>query len=157
MCYRRDILSVHKLQTLFKADYLNGELHSEVRHEYVDDVVCTMAGNSACHNRIALRLALRLGSHLAGTGCSTFISDMKVRAASAFYYPDVVLICLPLVPDALLVSAVRLIVEVLSESTQGRDRLKKLIAYRSLESLPQYVLVAQEETAADVYRRAFDG
>jgi Uma2 family endonuclease len=82
---------------------------------------------------------------------------MKVRAASAFYYPDVVLTCLPLVPDALFVTGARLIVEVLSESTQGRDRLEKLIAYRSLESLPQYVLVAQEETAADVYRRAFDG
>jgi Uma2 family endonuclease len=55
------------------------------------------------------------------------------------------------------VTGARLIVEVLSESTQGRDRPEKLIAYRSLESLPQYVLVAQEETAADVYRRAFDG
>jgi Uma2 family endonuclease len=82
---------------------------------------------------------------------------MKVRAASAFYYPDAVLTCLPVVPDALFVTGARLTIEVLFESTQGRDRLEKLIAYRSLESLSQYVLVAQEETAADVYRRAFDG
>ncbi len=124
MCYRKDIPSVHKVQTLSEADYLNGELYSEVRHEYVDGVVYAMGDGTAHHNRIALRRAPRLESHLPGTGRSTFISDMKVRAASAFCYPDVVVTCLPAAPDALFVTGRRLIVEVLSESTQGRDQLE---------------------------------
>lgn len=157
MCYRKDMPSVHKLQTLSEMDYLDGELHSEVRHEYVDGAVYAMVGSTARHNLISLALAARLRAHLTGTGCSTFMSDMKVRSGAVFYYPDVLVTCASIAPDALYVIEPRLIVEVLSESTQGRDRLEKWIAYRSLESLQEYVLVAQEEPAVEVYRRTPDG
>lgn len=148
--------SKQKLQTLSKAEYLAGELHSEVRHEYVAGCVYAMVGGTARHNRIALKLALRLESHL-GKGCSTFISDMKVRAGAAFYYPDVVVTCQPIAPDALYVEEPSFIAEVLSESTEARDRLEKWIAYRTLESLREYVLIAQDRPAVEVYRRTARG
>lgn len=149
--------SVHKLQTLSEADYLAGELQSEVRHEYVAGSVYAMVGGTARHNLISLTLAARLREHLAGTGCRTFMSDMKVRAGAVYYYPDVIVTCQQMPSEALYVTEPRLIAEVLSDSTEGRDRLEKWIAYRALESLRDYVLVAQSKPAVDVYRRTQEG
>jgi Uma2 family endonuclease len=67
---------------LSEAGYLAGEMHSQVRHEYVDGHVYAMAGASKAHNTIALNLASRLRQHLRGTPCRAFIADMKVRVAA---------------------------------------------------------------------------
>lgn len=138
-------------------DYLAGEQAAETRHEYVAGAVYAMVGGTARHNRIALRLALRLESHLADSRCRTFMSDMKVQAAGAFYYPDVVVSCQPVAPEAVYLTEPALIVEVLSESTEARDRLEKWTAYRTLPSLREYVLLAQDRPAVEVYRRSAEG
>jgi len=149
--------SVRKIDWLSVEDYLVAEEVAEVRHEYVAGAVYAMVGATARHNRIAVRLASRLESHLAGSPCQTFISDMKVRAADAFYYPDVVVTLQPVAPEAIYLTEPALIVEVLSESTEGRDRLEKWTAYRALPSLREYVLIAQDRPAIEVYRRSEDG
>jgi Uma2 family endonuclease len=78
-------------------EYLEGELHSQVRHEYVEGHVCAMAGASDDHNRIAGNIFSFLHSALRGKPCEPFINDMKVKIqlASAFYYPDVLVACDP--------------------------------------------------------------
>ena len=149
--------SVRKLESLTVEQYFGVEAEADVRHEYVDGAIYAMVGATARHNRIALALAGHLNRHLEGSGCQTFISDMKVRAAAAFYYPDVVVTCAPIEPEAVYLTEPKLVIEVLSESTEGRDRLEKWAAYRTLNSLEEYVLVAQDRRAIDVYRRFKDG
>lgn len=149
--------SVRRIARLSIEDYLAGERAAETRHEYVDGAVYAMVGATARHNRLALRLATRLEAHLSGSSCQTFVSDMKVQVAEIFYYPDVVVTCRPVTGAAVYLTEPALIVEVLSESTEGRDRLEKWTAYRTLSSLSEYVLIAQDRPAVEVYRRAQEG
>lgn len=134
-----------------------GEELAEVRHEYVAGAVYAMVGTTLRHNQIAGNLFARLNTHLAGSGCRVYISDVKVRADEVFYYPDVVVTCESARPNAVYLTAPALIVEVLSESTEGRDRLEKWSAYRALSSLREYVLIAQDRVSLEIFRRGSEG
>ncbi len=139
-------------------DYLQGEEHSDVRHEYIGGDVYAMVGASDRHNLIAGNLFAALHPHLRGTPCQLFMSDMKVRlrvaSDDAFYYPDLVLACDP--DDRAVYYRTRpcLIVEVLSETTERIDRREKLLAYTSIDSLQEYVLLSQNRVEAELHRRA---
>jgi Uma2 family endonuclease len=148
---------VETLRPLTIEEYLDGEKVGDVRHEYVAGAVYAMAGASGLHNLLALALAADLRQHLRGSACRTFMSDMKVRVRDAFYYPDLVVVCGPVDAGAYYQTAPTLIVEILSESTEARDRLEKRLAYQSLESLKEYVLVTQDKMRIEVYRRVGDG
>lgn len=136
-------------------DYLEGEQHSTLRHEYIAGQVFAMAGASETHNRIAGNLFFHLRAAARGTPCGVFIGDMKVqvRAHEAFYYPDVILGCADDDSEPFYKSAPCLIAEVLSASTELTDRREKLIAYRTLPSLRYYLLIAQERRLVELYRR----
>jgi Uma2 family endonuclease len=135
-------------------DYLEGEKESPVRHEYVDGIVHAMAGASDRHNRIAGNIYNRLDNHLDEDPCEPFISDMKVWASEpVFYYPDVVVACDGLNADPYYRKQPRLIVEVTSPSTEYIDRTEKLLAYKQIKSLKEYVIVSQDAVRIDVYRR----
>lgn len=140
-------------------DYLQGELASDIRHEYVAGQVFAMAGAGEVHNRIAGNLFFHLRAATRGTPCGLFISDMKVRVAAheAFYYPDVLLTCDPHDRESLYKTSPCLIAEVLSPSTEIIDRREKLIAYRALASLRDYLLVAQDSRRAERFRRTEAG
>lgn len=137
------------------AEYLAGELQASVRHEYLDGEVRTMAGADEAHNRIAGNLFFHLRMATRGRLYAVFMSDMKVRveAANRFYYPDVLLTCEPSHLAAVFKSAPCLIGEVLSASTAAIDRGEKLLAYRTLDSLRYYLLLAQDRRQVEVYRR----
>lgn len=140
------------------ADYLEGERHAEVRHEYVAGKVYAMAGASDRHNRIALNVASALSSRLGDGPCEPFISDMKLYAApDVFYYPDVMVACDDPVEDNYFRRQPVLIVEVISPSTERNDRNEKLLAHKTISSLQEYVIVYQDETHVDVHRRTADG
>lgn len=138
-------------------DYLAGESFAEVRHEYVDGEVYAMSGARKRHNLISLNLARALHTHLRGTPCQVFTSDVKIHVAwdwhERYYYPDVVVACEADDTDPYVVEKPRLIIEVLSESTERKDRADKFYAYRRLDSLQEYVLIAQEVLRVEVYRR----
>ena len=138
-------------------EYLAGEKDSPVRHEYIDGQVYAMAGASDRHNRIALNLASRLNDHLAGGPCEVFISDMKLQNdEKIFYYPDVVVTCDPAGADAYYRREPRLIVEVISPSTERIDRHEKMAAYKNMDTLQEYVLVMQDHIWIEVHRREGD-
>jgi Uma2 family endonuclease len=103
-----------------------------------------MAGAGEGHVTVALNVAMTLRSHLAGTPCRTFITDMKLRveAANAFFYPDVMVTCSPQdATDPLVKREPVLLVEVLSPSTGACDRGDKFAANRRLAALREYLLV----------------
>ncbi len=136
------------------SEYLEGENISLVKHEYLDGVVYAMAGASDRHNRIAGNFYNLLDNHLADDPCEPFISDMKVQASeSTFYYPDVMVACDGNNADPYYRKQPRLIIEVTSPSTENIDRSEKLLAYKQIKSLKEYVLVSQDSVRIDVYRR----
>lgn len=139
------------------AAYLAGEKIAERRHEYVNGQVFAMAGGTKAHNQVAGNFYSLLRAGVRGTPCRVFIGDVKVYVAwdwhQRYYYPDVVVACELDDTDAYVIEQPKLIIEVLSESTERNDRSDKFYAYRRLPSLQEYVLVAQDVLRVEVYRR----
>ncbi len=144
-----------QLPILTVAEYLEGELGSQVKHEYVAGQVFAMTGTTLRHGAIIGNIASALRAHLRGGPCRVYVADIKVRveAVDAFYYPDVLVTCEPYNPGGYVVAEPVLIVEVLSPSTEATDRREKLSAYRRLDSLRDYLIVHQESREVTVHRR----
>lgn len=142
-------------------DYLEGEMHAELRHEYFAGQTVAMAGASRKHGLTATGLALAIGSAARRKGCQLFIADMKVRieheGEDYFYYPDLVLTCDPNDRDTLFCAAPCLIVEVLSPSTERIDRREKRLAYALLPSVLEYVLVDPDGLKIEIFQRIEPG
>lgn len=145
-----------KLRPLTLEEYLEGEQHSEIRHELVGGQPCAMVGASKRHNLVAGRLYAILLACLRKP-CQVYISDVKVRVDNDFYYPDIVVSCVKQDYHPYYESNPTLIIEVLSDSTERIDRQEKRLAYQRLTSLREYVLLAQDKLVAEVYRRVADG
>lgn len=137
------------------ADYLAGELRSEVRHEYIDGEVYAMSGASRRHSQIVMNLASAAHIKARGTGCTVFSQSMKLRIASLniFYYPDVTASCDASDNDQYALTKPCFVIEVLSPTTADIDRREKRQNYALLPSLREYVLVDQDRRRVDVYRR----
>lgn len=141
-------------------DFLAWDETQTVRHEFVAGEVFAMAGAGEAHVTAALNVAMRLRQHLAGTPCRTFITDMKLRvdAADAVFYPDVMVTCSAAdAADPLVKREPVLLVEVLSPATAAYDRGDKFAAYRKLPSLREYLLVDTDSRRCDLYRKGADG
>ncbi|MDP2829876.1 MAG: Uma2 family endonuclease [Sulfuricellaceae bacterium] len=149
------------------SDYLEWEKGNEIKHEYLDGEVFAMggdvfamAGASDAHVTVAGNIFAILRNHARGSSCRTYMADMKVRVetANAFYYPDVMVTCDPRDTSAeYFKSHPALIVEVLSPSTAAFDRGKKFAAYRTLESLSEYMLVETDAINVEIFRRDASG
>ena len=149
--------TIRKLHYIDIDEYLDGEKRADVRHEYVHGAVYAIVGASVGHNMVSDNVVALLRTHIRGSPCRVFRADMKVRIDRVFYYPDIVLTCEKLQPDAYYLTSPELIVEVLSQSTEAKDRLEKRVTYQSLESLKEYVLVAQDRPQIEIIRRTREG
>jgi len=139
-------------------DYLAGELKSEIRHEYIGGLVYAMAGTSDRHNIICQNLAFAVRSHLRGKPCQVYMESVKLRLRIAnedlFYYPDLIVTCDPRDTERYFKSFPSVLIEVLSPDTQRIDRREKFLSYTRIESLEEYILVAQEQQEVTIFRRA---
>lgn len=144
-------MTAAKKLTITEAEYLAGELVSDVRHELVAGEAYAMVGARKAHNLIAGNLHASIWHALKGGSCDVFMADMKVKVADDFYYPDVLVDCSPLADDALYTETPVLIIEVLSDSTRRHDRLHKFAAYQNIASLQEYVMVEQSFLEIEVF------
>lgn len=139
-------------------EYLAFEEQSPHRHEYVNGAVYAMGGASLAHNRIARELVVAFRSHLRGGPCEPFFLEAKleIRAGSdtIMYYPDVMVSCRAEDRSEQAVRNPTLVVEILSRSTQHIDRREKAMTYQRVESIEEYVLIAQDQPRVIVHRRA---
>ena len=146
---------------LTPAEYLVVERQNEYKSEYIDGEMVAMTGASRGHSIIAFNIANELGPRLRGRPCEAYLSEMRVRIPKRGYvYPDVVVVCgEPQLEDEYLDTLLNptVIIEILSESTQRYDRTKKFSFYRTIESLAEYVLVAQDEYRIEQYTKQPDG
>lgn len=142
-------------------EYLEGELLSEERHEYIAGDIYAMAGASRTHNRLAGNIHTALQNAFRGQRCEAFITDMKIRVRTRgetlFYYPDVFVSCDPRDIEDYFSDYPTIIFEVLSPATKRLDEREKRWAYQTLESLQTYVLVDQFKQELHVWRRVGDG
>lgn len=140
-------------------EYLDGEESARERHEYVAGQVFIKAGANEAHETIAGNVGALLRTHLRGSGCRAFVGGMKVfiEQLSTFYYPDVLVTCETATAQDRFKQNPVLIVEVLSPSTATIDRREKLVNYRQLASLREYVLIAQTQRQVEIYRRSAQG
>lgn len=142
-------------------DYLDGELDSPIKHEYVGGVLFAMAGGRNVHNIIKGNVFGSLYGRLRGGHCRPFDSDTKIRihlpGQVRFYYPDVSVICRPNPQKETFQDEPAAIFEVLSQRTRRVDLGEKKDAYLTIPSLSVYVLLEQETASAIVYRRTAQG
>ena len=144
------------------ADYLARERQVETRNEYLNGCIYAIGGASRSHNRVTFNLARRLGNQLDRSPCEAFVNDMRVKVSPTglYTYPDVVVACgEPRFEDQHVDTLLNptVIIEVLSDSTADYDRGDKFAHYRTLESLSDYLLVAQDKPRIEHYRRQANG
>jgi Uma2 family endonuclease len=143
-------------RTFSREEYLEFEINSEERHEYVNGEVRLMTGGTPDHNELAINLASILKSALRGKPYRIFGSDQRLWVAdrNLYTYPDVMVVEKPLQLQTGRTDTVInpcFIAEVLSKSTQGYDRGEKFSAYRTIESFREYLLIDQYSIHVEHY------
>ena len=141
--------------------YLARERAAEFRSEFFRGEMFAMAGASKQHTRIKDNLARHTGNQLENGPCAVYTSDLRVKvsATGLYTYPDMVVECdEPMLEDKFRDTLLnpRVIVEVLSDSTEKYDRGEKFAQYRELPSLQEYVLVAQDRALVERFVRQPD-
>jgi Uma2 family endonuclease len=137
-------------------EYLEFEVNSEERHEYADGEIRLMTGGTPNHNEIAGNLYILLKLALKGKEYRTFYTDQRLYLPdrNLYTYPDVMVVPRPLQLQAGRTDTVLnpcLIAEVLSKLTQDYDRGEKFVAYRTLESFQEYLLIDQYRIHVEHY------
>ena len=149
------VMVANRVLLLSPEEYLDWEERSEVRHEFIDGEVFAMAGSSDDHATIVGNAFMALSPFARKCGCRLFPQDVKARpkGLSRYYYPDLMVTCDERDKgDRYVKRHYKLIVEVLSDSTEAFDRGRKFEDYRRSESLEEYVLIAQDRISVDVFR-----
>jgi Uma2 family endonuclease len=140
--------------------YLQLEEKSNIKHEYVNGQIYAIAGTSDTHNAIGLNLALLIRNHLLGSDGRVYFADIKARLEKRnhFYYPDLIVTCDPKDREtSTYKSFPKLIVEVLSESSEAFDEGDKFNDYQTLDTLEEYVLVNTKHHRVETFRRNDQG
>ena len=142
-----------RVSPLSEADYLAMEAESSCKHEFLAGEVYALAGATEAHNRLVTNLIVELGLAARGTRCRVLGSDMKLRIAETqpdgqqrvvYYYPDIQVVCDATDTEPQFKMRPCAIVEVSSRSTEIIDTREKLLAFRGIESLRDYVIVSQD-------------
>jgi Uma2 family endonuclease len=153
------VANAHKKWTV--EEYLAFERQSEERHEYFDGEIFAMSGASEQHILITGNTFSSLLVQLRKRPCKVYPIDMRVKVTPIKYtYPDISVVCgEPQFegPTADMLLNPTVIVEVLSPSTEIYDRGKKLDYYQTLESLQEYLLIAQDMVRIEHYVRQTTG
>lgn len=143
-------------------EYLTIERQSEYRSEYLNGEIFAMTRASRKHNLVGGNIFGEIRQQLKGRQCEAYASEMRVKvtATGLYTYPDVVVVCgEPKFEDKYFDTLLNptVLVEVLSPSTERYDRIAKSSYYRTLDSLAEHLLVAQDEVRLEQYVKQPDG
>ena len=154
---------IHPPRPATADDYFRAELASPIRHEFRGGRILAMAGGTGEHSLIISNIVREVGNRLKTTPCRVYESNLRVlsTATGEYAYPDATVVCGPRQygsgpVDRLTVVNPRLIVEVLSPTTEADDRGAKFDGYRAVPSFEQYVLVAQDRPYVLTFLRQGD-
>ena len=137
-------------------EFIAWEKKQETRHEFIDGEIYAMAGGRYLHSDIAANIQGELFAKLRGSGCKPKSSDMAVLIGEQYVFPDVVVNCgkpeFYQGDDTIMTNPI-MVVEVLSPSTEQKDRGYKLAGYRQIAALQVYLLVHQNQPVVECYLR----
>jgi len=132
----------------------------DAKYEYIDGQVYLMSGGSLAHSRINTNTVRDLEDALGNQPCYAYNSDASVRVSETRYtYPDASVSCDPAdqpTIEQMEVQTPRVVVEVLSDSTEGKDRIRKANWYHACPTIQEYMLIATKYQAVEIQRRAGD-
>ena len=151
-------MSAQPKQTMSVAEYFAFEHNQQEKHEYYEGAVYLQAGASVAHNLICANIIAALRPQLRGQRCQVYPSDIRIKIPQRrhYVYADVTIICAPVLLDEADPETVRnpkVIIEVLSPSTEDYDRGRKFQAYRRIPDLTEYLLVAQDSIRVEHFVR----
>ena len=133
----------------------------DVKYEYIDGHMYAMSGGTIDHARIAMNLIRALDDHLQGRSCRVFSSDVRVQVAEKkYFYTDVTVCCNSedwQQGNFDIIRFPRLVIEVLSPSTEARDRRIKSPSYQACLSIQEYALISTQYQMVEVFRRYVNG
>jgi Uma2 family endonuclease len=137
-------------------EYLELEIASETRNEYRNGEIIPMTGGTPNHNDLASNLLVSIKTALKGKLYRVFIADQRlwIPAANLHTYPDVMVVPKPIELQTGRKDTVTnpcFIAEVLSKSTQNYDRSEKFVAYRTIPSFGEYLLISQYTVRVEHY------
>ncbi len=139
-------------------EYLALERKATTRSEFINGQISAMTGGSREHNLISGNLFAELRTQVRHRPCEAYTSNMRVRIkpAGLYTYPDGIVVCghphfEDEERDTLLNPTI--VAEVLSSTTEAFDRGAKFAHYRYVDSLQEYVLIAQERMQVDHFAR----
>jgi Uma2 family endonuclease len=145
-------------------EYLRLEESAVDRHEFHDGEILAMSGGTYEQSLLNVNVTSALKNRLRGGPCRVAESNLRVRVGtlSKYVYPDASVICGPPVfdpadPNRTTVLNPRVIIEVLSKSTESYDRSGKFMLYRRIDSHDEYVLVSTDRPLVETFRRQGDG
>jgi Uma2 family endonuclease len=146
---------------LSEQEYLAFERASPEKHEYANGEIFAMSGGTAEHSAVILNLLAELRGALSGRGCRAFESNMRVHipATGRYVYPDGSIVCgRPELTDDTRDTLLnpRVVIEVLSSSTEAYDRGDKFASYRTIPSVQEYLLASQSEPRLELFTRQPD-
>lgn len=147
---------------LSPAEYLAIERAADRKSEYYRGEMFLMSGASREHNLVGFNLNRLVGNGIVKSDCEAYAADMRVKidATGLYTYPDLVLTCEePEFEDAELDTLVnpQALFEVLRDSTEAYDRGKKFEHYRSIATLREYFLIAQDRPHIERFSLGADG
>jgi Uma2 family endonuclease len=128
----------------------------DARYEYIDGYAYLLAGGTPIHALIAANLIAEIKTRLRGSPCQVYTSDAKVRLSQSRYvYPDVTVSCdeRDRLQEAEVLQYPRLVIEILSASTEAYDRGNKSSYYRACPTIQEYLLISTQRSSVEVYRR----
>jgi Uma2 family endonuclease len=138
-------------------EYLERDRDAEFKSEYDDGVIVAMAGATSAHATITYNFGVAIAAHLDRAGCRGYSPDLRVRieVANRYYYPDFTASCgqpeLQRVKQTESLLNPKIILEVLSSSTERQDRGRKWLAYQTLKSLDAYILAHQDRPCVEAF------
>jgi Uma2 family endonuclease len=141
-------------------DYLILDQNSkDARYEYLEGELRMLAGGSVYHSIIATNITGLLYGALRGGPCRAYNSDVRLQLSQSRYvYPDVTVSCDQRDQEqGDTIHSPRLVVEVLSPSTEVTDRIKKLTYYRECPTIQEYVMIDSQRILVEIYRREEEG
>jgi Uma2 family endonuclease len=130
--------------------YLKQEEQADFKSEYLDGKIIPMTGGTTNHNQIAVNITTELNIALKNLDYRVYMGDVRLwmPEKQIFTYLDIMVIKgSPIYYENRKDTIVNptLIIEILSPSTQSYDREGKFIAYRSIKSFQEYVLISQTQ------------
>jgi Uma2 family endonuclease len=152
------IMQAEEKKNYTPEEYLEFEVNSDTRHEYINGEIIPMTGGTPEHNEIASILNAALRVSLKGKPYSIFIADQRlwIPDRKLYTYPDVMVVTRPLERQQGRTDTITnpvMIAEVLSKSTKSYDRDEKFAAYRTIPTFREYLLIDQYKLQVEQYSK----